>query len=197
MTEVAARPSPAAAPIGPGRLVLVVGPSGAGKDTILRGAKDACAGDASIVFPRRVVTREATGDESHDSMNEADFAAAARAGTFALSWEAHGLCYGVPHTINADVRLGRGVVCNVSRGIVASARTLYANVTSVLVTAPADVLAARLAARARAADASLAARIERNSNYSGFSADVVINNDGAAEDAVAIFVDFLRNTPAA
>lgn len=45
-------------PIGPGRLVLVVGPSGAGKDTVLTLARDACRG--TVLFPRRVVTRPAS-----------------------------------------------------------------------------------------------------------------------------------------
>jgi ABC-type phosphonate transport system ATPase subunit len=44
---------PSSQPIGPGRLVLVVGPSGAGKDTVIAGTKAACAGDPGIVFSRR------------------------------------------------------------------------------------------------------------------------------------------------
>ena len=197
MTQAAARTQAAAGPIGPGRLVLVVGPSGAGKDTVLSGAKAACAADASIVFPRRIVTRPASGSEDHDSIAEADFAAALRDGAFALSWDAHGLRYGVPSTIDIDIRLSRTVVCNVSRGIVAGARERYAHVRCALITAPAELLAARLAARSRATDASHDARLDRNSLYTQFSSDVVIDNDGAAEDAVKTFVDFLRSSCAA
>jgi ribose 1,5-bisphosphokinase len=46
--------------IWPGRLVLVIGPSGAGKDTLIGLAQAACADGNDVVFPQRVVTREAS-----------------------------------------------------------------------------------------------------------------------------------------
>ena len=58
-----------------GHLVLVVGPSGAGKDSVIAGARAALKGDAGVVFPRRFVTRLSNPDaEDHVSMSEMEFA---------------------------------------------------------------------------------------------------------------------------
>ena len=131
--------------IGPGRLVLVVGPSGAGKDTLIGGDRSLCAGDPGVVFPRRVVTRPPCSAEDNDCMSVGQFDRAQAHGSFALWWAAHGNKYGIPVSIDADIRAGRTVVCNTSRTILVEARRRYANVMAVLVTAPPDVLAARLA----------------------------------------------------
>ena len=78
-------------------LVLVVGPSGAGKDTLINAAREALAGDRRFAFPRRVVTRPAVAAlEDHDSVTRAEFALQEANGAYALSWEAHGLHYGLP-----------------------------------------------------------------------------------------------------
>ena len=170
--------------IGPGRLVLVVGPSGAGKDTLIDLARATLREDPSVVFPRRVITRAAAG-EPHDTMDPDAFESAARAGAFALTWHAHDLRYGIPADIDAHIRAGRTVVCNVSRTIVAQARERYAEVLVVLVTAPAEVLAARLAARARGSDGNLARRLARGDALADFAADCVIANVDAPEAGAA------------
>ena len=108
------------AAIGPGRLVLVVGPSGAGKDTLI----DACArGPAATIamscFRAASITRPSSAAEDHDTVSERRSIRPLAAGAFALWWPAHGLKYGIPRSIDADIRAGRTVVCNVSRTVVA------------------------------------------------------------------------------
>ncbi len=134
-----------------GCFVAVVGPSGAGKDTLIAAARDRFADDPRFVFVRRVVTRRDGGNEDHDFVEPALFPAAVKAGAFALSWGAHGLFYGIPETVRRDVAAGRVVVANLSRGAVETARGLFPRVAVAVVTAPEAVLAARLAGRARRA----------------------------------------------
>ena len=168
--------------IGPGRLVLVVGPSGAGKDTLIALARAVYANDRTVVFPRRIVTRAPSAAEDHDSVSDAAFDAARGQGAFAFWWEAHGLKYALPAAIDADIRGRRTVVCNVSRALVQYLRERYAHVTVVLLTAPREVLAARLAARSRSADGAIAGRLDRAAPDAGdLHADVVIENTGTAQ----------------
>jgi ribose 1,5-bisphosphokinase len=181
--------------IGPGRLVLVVGPSGAGKDTLIARARAACHGDAGVVFPRRTVTRPPSLFEDNEFMSEVAFEQAAARGAFAFWWRAHGHLYGIPLAIDFDLEAGRTVVCNVSRTVVAAVRRRYANVVAVLVTAPLDVLGARLAARDRTSDGRIADRIKRvDVSSDHFRPDVIINNVGEPETEARKLLDAVYAT---
>jgi ribose 1,5-bisphosphokinase len=161
MSEALTLPETTAGAIGPGKLVLVVGPSGAGKDTLLGLARAACADDANIVFVRRVVTRGSSSAEDNEQMSSAAFRDAQARGAFAIHWEAHGHAYGLPRSIEDDIRAGRTVVANVSRTVIPALRQAYANVLVVSITAPAEVLATRLAMRQRGSDGNIAERLAR------------------------------------
>lgn len=191
MTDHAAIPD-AGAKIGPGRLVLVVGPSGAGKDTLLGRARQALAADDAVVFVRRIVTREASAHENNEQVTPEAFCAAKAAGAFAIDWEAHGLCYALPRTIDADIRAGRIVVANISRTVISALRAAYADVVVVSVTAPPKVLAARLAARGRASDGPLGERLKRSVDTSG--ADITISNVGAADVHAAELIAAIKGS---
>jgi len=166
--------------IGPGRLILVVGPSGAGKDTLLGLAKAACAEECNIIFPRRVVTREASSSEDNEWLSPEAFRESLARGDFAMHWEAHGHCYALPHSVEDDIRAGHTVVANVSRMVVDALRRAYADVVVVSVTAPPQVLAERLAMRARGSDGRIEKRLQRAVDDA--VPDVTILNVGRAED---------------
>ena len=193
MSETATMAHDEASGIGPGRLVLVVGPSGAGKDTLLRLAQAACVDDHDIVFPRRVVTRESSETEDNMAMSQDEFRRAREHGDFAVHWEAHGHSYALPLEINDDILAGRAVVANVSRTVIGALRQAYTNVVVVAITAPPDVLAQRLAARARHSDGNIADRLARSVDDASANADVTILNAGSADYHSRQLVRVIRN----
>jgi len=177
--------------LGPGRVVLLVGPSGAGKDAVLREARCRLASRRQFAFARRVVTREPDGAEDHDGVSASEFAARLRQGRFALTWQAHGLYYGIPVEIDEAVRRGGCVVLNASRTIVAGARARYRNVAVVLIDAPAELRADRLGKRRREHGPDLAARLTRATGFEPTDADLIIENAGPLPAAAAAFVAWL------
>lgn len=164
-----------------GRLILVVGPSGAGKDTLLGFAKAACAEDPNIVFARRVITREASAAEDNEEISRDAFEAAKARGDYAVFWEAHNHCYALSITIDDELGAGRTVVANVSRTVIGAIRRAYADVVVVLITAPPQVLAERLATRRRSSDGRLENRLGRIVDDTNAAPDITIVNISSAE----------------
>jgi len=169
---------------GRGTLVLVVGPSGAGKDSVIGYCRERLGADAPVVFPRRVVTRAEGAFEDHDTLSQEDFAHAAEEGAFALHWRAHGLSYGIPASAAADLAAGACVVANVSRLAVEEARRLFSPLVVVLVSARREVLAERLRARGRESEEEIARRLDR-AELGGLTGPDVYPLDNSGDLSVA------------
>ena len=180
-----------------GTLFLVVGPSGAGKDTLIDGARAALAGDARVVFARRAITRPAdAGGEAHETVTEAEFAARRDAGGFMLHWQAHGLSYGIPSSYADDLAAGRNVVANVSRAVIADAIRRFPPATVLEITASPEILAARLASRGRETRDEIAARLARDAaSIPPDATRVTVVNDATPEDGIAKVAAALRPAP--
>ena len=178
--------------IGPGVVVLIVGPSGAGKDAIIREVRSRLAGNHRYVFPRRIITRTANAAEDHLTVTDAQFKAQLQQGAFALHWEAHGLHYGIPAEIDDRVRDGSSVIFNASRYILPLVRGRYANTATVLIDAPPAVRAQRLVLRDREQPEEIAIRLARAvAGVGDTEADLVIDNGGLLLDATTTLVDWL------
>jgi ribose 1,5-bisphosphokinase len=183
-----------ALPVTGGALVAVVGPSGAGKDTLLNYACREFEGDAAVFFVRRVITRPPDGaTEDHVPATTAEFDAAERTGAFAFTWQAHGLKYGLPIAIDERIRAGHTAVCNGSRAALHGLRARYANFAAISITAHREVLANRLAARGRESREDILERLGRGAALEGWDHDALqIDNSGAIEVAGAALVAAIR-----
>ena len=176
-----------------GLLVAVVGPSGAGKDTLMDAARAALASDPGFVFLRRSITRPAeAGGEDHLPLSREAFLAERDAGRFALWWDAHGLLYGLPRDPLEDtLATGLVAVANLSRNILATAAETYP-LRVIEVTASPHTLAARLANRGREAATGRAQRLSREVPLPpGLPVERVMN-DNTVEAGAARILQALR-----
>jgi ribose 1,5-bisphosphokinase len=186
----------AAATATQGVLIIVVGPSGAGKDSLIRYARERLSTDETVLFVRRAVTRAAdAATEDHDSLTEDEFAAAAAAGRFAVVWDAHGLRYGIPTSTTDHIAAGGVAVANGSRAALPGILARFGTVTVVHVTAQPDVLASRLAMRGREDAATIQARLARNpSETPGCDGWIEIDNSGELAIAGEALLAIIRGS---
>ncbi len=175
-----------------GRLFLVVGPSGVGKDTLLAGAK---AADPKLHWARRTITRPTTaGGEPFEGVTAKVFDQRLSADEFALHWDAHGLRYGVPRAELAGLEQGLSILVNGSRGAIAAARAAYPDLTVIRISAPSSVLADRLVLRGRESRDEIKARLDRASYDLPLDIAVIdVHNIGSPAEGIANLLQALRS----
>jgi ribose 1,5-bisphosphokinase len=175
-----------------GALIALVGPSGAGKDSLISGARLHFAAHPGIGFVRRVITRPPDIHEDHEVATPEEFIRREKDGGFALAWHANGLSYGLPVAVHGQLRRGMVLVANVSRDAVPALRSVFVRPFVVHVTASSDSLCRRLAARGRESMAEQQARAARALLLdSRVEADIRLDNDGALDVAQRRLVDMI------
>jgi phosphonate metabolism protein PhnN/1,5-bisphosphokinase (PRPP-forming) len=155
---------------------------------LIRGA---LAARSDLHLVRRVITRPANaGSEDHEPATEENFLARVARGDFALFWHAHGLSYGLPRQA-FDVP--GDVIFNGSRAVLSDAVRVFPGLRVIVVTAPDDILAARLAARGRESLEDIRARLARGafSLPEGLDTRTVVN-DATPAEGVARFLAALQ-----
>lgn len=171
------------------KVFAICGPSGAGKDTLIAGAK---AARPELHIVRRTVTRPSGSGEDVVTVSPDEFAAIADAGRFALHWQAHGLSYGIPLSALKAAQEGETVLFNASRRMLADAFEVFPGLRVVMVTASPRVLAQRLAGRGRETEADIAARLAREIALPPGLRLTTIRNDGTPDDGIAAMLDALQ-----
>jgi len=182
-----------------GRLIVVVGPSGAGKDSIIKGAADYFQDNPRIDFVRRMITRECDPkSEIHDSVTEAQFIARQKRGEFSVWWQANGLYYGLPIELFERIDQGQLLIANGSRAAIADMRSKFKQLTVVHITVTAGVLADRLACRHRETADQIEQRLLRNKTMKPIEGDdvVTIDNSAARDTAINEFIALVESCSA-
>lgn len=175
--------------LGPGALILVVGPSGAGKDTLIDIARAALAERGDVHVARRLVTRPAGAGEAHGTLTQEEFARLQH--RFALCWQAHGLSYALGEDVADWIAAGHTVIANGSRATLPVARGRFERLAVVHVTAPVEVRAQRLAARGRESAQDIAERLTRAPALD-VAPELEIINVGTPQEGGLRLADFVR-----
>jgi ribose 1,5-bisphosphokinase len=181
----------------PGRLVYVIGPSGAGKDSVIGYARERLGAEAGgHVFARRHITRPAeSGGEDHIPIAPDLFERDCAAGRFALHWRGNGLGYGVSADMDLWLQAGRHVVLNGSRAYLPEASARYPTLLPVLIAIDPAVLGQRLLARGRETAGQIEERIRRAAELDKVDHPslTVIANNGPLRQAGEAFVSLLKS----
>lgn len=144
------------------QLIYTMGPSGAGKDSLLAWLKTRLHPQAPIHFARRTIDRPVQPNgEQHESVDAGTFAQLRDQGAFSMHWTANGLQYGIRHAELDGLRQNHWVMVNGSRAYLAHALARFPGMTVLHITAGAQVLRSRLLARQRETLAMIEARVQR------------------------------------
>ncbi len=181
-----------------GRLIYLIGPSGAGKDSLISYARKRLNGESSVLFARRYITRPPlANDENHIPLSYEDFLERLKKGFFAMHWQSHSFHYGIGAEIDLWIRQRCKVVVNGSRSYLPKALDLYPFLEVILLDVSDDHLKQRLKARGRETTEGIETRLKHNrqmkralmTNVRKLS---IINNDGLLESAGDQFIRLMH-----
>lgn len=168
------------------RLIVIVGPSGAGKDSVMASWRERLHA-MPVHFAQRVITRPAERSEAHEAISSAEFERAAAHGEFATWWSANGLRYAVRWRELRPLGASRWVVVNGSRAHLAALRLQAPGLKSVEITADPQLRRHRLQARGREGAPAVGERLRREV---AAQVDVRVSNDAALSAAVGELHDW-------
>lgn len=138
------------------KIILIVGPSGVGKDTLLRHAKEKLG--KKFNFVKRYITRKPDTSEENYYIDEYAFEILKHKSYFASSWGAHDNYYGIAKRF---ITLGVNVI-SISRSKIKDFEKQYDKVYTINVTIPKKELRQRLLLRGRETEAQIEKRLARS-----------------------------------
>lgn len=190
--------------------MAIVGPSGAGKDTIMNAVHEVLKNNPEFLFVRRIITRKAginsfndhdetsqnIGNEDNIGVSLEKFFELSQKASFSLQWFAHGIHYALPIGIVDEVHKGKIVIANVSRAKLGHAKELFGKVYVIEINAPIGILKERLLGRKREKITDIEERLKRANipiQLPEGSKYCYIDNSGNVKSAVDKMLSILQS----
>jgi ribose 1,5-bisphosphokinase len=162
-----------------------MGPSGSGKDSLIRFVRERLSAGTSTVFAHRYITRPpSSAHENFISLSRIEFDMRARHGLFLFNWSAYDNHYAVGIEAKLWLEKGLTVVVSGSRKYYQTAMDCCPDLIPILIDAPASLRRQRLLARGRETPPDVESRLARNTSWpSSGPRPVTIENTGALDAA--------------
>jgi len=144
------------------KLIYVMGPSGAGKDSLMRWVMENKSASMKLHWAKRLVTRhwpQGEGSDEHVSLE--DFEKLLENQALAMHWFAHDLHYGILNSELMSHPPDAWLLINGSRAYFSRALELYPQLLAIHITASTPTLEERLNQRARESEDKISSRLTR------------------------------------
>lgn len=175
------------------KVLLLVGPSGSGKDTLLRSAKNHFGQNGRLGFVRRYITRPPDDNEDNFYVDAKGFLILKKSDFFISTWQAHQNHYGISrHAINGNSG-HQSLLCSISRDAISDFETTFAHTTTIHVTASMDALRQRLRMRGREQASEIEKRLERAAKPVRAKDLITFDNSSDLQRSITNFIALLEN----
>ncbi|MFC1803388.1 hypothetical protein ACFL0D_05415, partial [Thermoproteota archaeon] len=176
-------------------LFLVIGNSGAGKDTVIRAVLEKYPSHKkTLKVPKRVVTRKSSISEDYESVDIEKFNELKKSSKFAFDWESYTHYYGIRKEIIDWLRAGHPVIVNVSRDVIKLAKQKFPSAKVIFIRVPLEVTVNRIIERGRESHDEILDRVVRARDHQDFpNADLIVDNIDKIEETSQKILDFIIN----
>ncbi len=184
-----------------GKLVYLMGPSGAGKDAFLSAVRPLAEQEdpdlRPMVIAQRHITRPATAtsyDEQHYPCTEEEFLEGLAQGDYVMYWQSHGLYYGITQEIESGLGSDAVVIVNGSREYLPEAQKLYPDLIPILLEVKPEKLRARLEARGRESQEEIEERLESAGTSIPAAKNLhIIDNSETLQESLEEFIKIINS----